>query len=48
MPVPLLDLRAQHATIREEVVAALMEVVDSQKFILGEPVERLERAVAEL
>ena len=48
MPVPLLDLRAQHATIRDEVVRSLMEVVDSQKFILGEPVERLERAVAEL
>ena len=48
MPVPLLDLRAQHATIRDEVVGAMMEVVDSQKFILGEPGERLERAVAEL
>src|SRR5688572_32268084 len=48
MPVPLLDLRAQHATIRDDVVAAMMEVVDSQKFILGEPVERLEKAVAEL
>ncbi len=48
MPVPLLDLRAQHATIREDVVRAMMDVVDSQKFILGEPVERLERAVAEL
>jgi len=48
MPVPLLDLRAQHETIRDEVVGALMDVVDSQKFILGEPVERLERAVADL
>ena len=48
MPVPLLDLRAQHETIRAEVVAAMMDVVDSQKFILGEPVERLERAVADL
>jgi dTDP-4-amino-4,6-dideoxygalactose transaminase len=48
MPVPLLDLRAQHATIRDDVVSAMMDVVDSQKFILGEPVERLERAVAEL
>jgi dTDP-4-amino-4,6-dideoxygalactose transaminase len=48
MPVPLLDLRAQHATIRDGVVAAMMDVVDSQKFILGEPVERLEREVAEL
>jgi dTDP-4-amino-4,6-dideoxygalactose transaminase len=48
MPVPLLDLRAQHATIREEVVSALMQVVDSQLFILGAPVEQLERQVAEL
>jgi dTDP-4-amino-4,6-dideoxygalactose transaminase len=48
MPVPLLDLRAQHATIRDEVVAALMDVVDAQAFILGEPVAALEREVAEL
>lgn len=48
MPVPLLDLRAQHATIRDEVVSALMQVVDSQLFILGAPVEQLERQVAEL
>ena len=44
MPVPLLDLRAQHATIRDEVVAAMMEVVDSQSFILGAPVERARSA----
>jgi dTDP-4-amino-4,6-dideoxygalactose transaminase len=48
MPVPLLDLRAQHATIRDEVVAAMMKVVDSQLFILGAPVEALEAAVAKL
>jgi len=48
MPVPLLDLRAQHATIRDEVVRDLMRVVDDQLFILGEPVERLEKSVAEL
>src|SRR5207237_5154564 len=48
MPVPLLDLKAQHATIRDEVVAAVMGVVDSQLFILGEPVVELERAVAAL
>ena len=48
MPVPLLDLRAQHATIRDDVVAAMMRVVDDQLFILGEPVERLESAVADL
>ena len=48
MPVPLLDLRAQHATIRESVVQAMLQVVDDQAFILGEPVERLERDVAAL
>ncbi len=48
MPVPLLDLRAQHTTIRDEVVSALMGVVDSQLFILGAPVEALEREVAAL
>ena len=48
MPVPLLDLRAQHAAIRDEVVSALMGVVDSQFFILGSAVEVLEKQVAEL
>ena len=48
MPVPLLDLKAQHATIRDDVVAAVMGVVDSQLFILGEAVVALEKAVAEL
>ncbi len=48
MPVPLLDLRAQHATIRDEIVKPLLELVDSQLFILGAPVERLEKEVAAL
>ena len=48
MPVPLLDLRAQHATITDEVVPALMRVVDDQLFILGQPVEQLEQSVAAL
>src|SRR6187402_1516985 len=48
MPVPLLDLKAQHATIRDDVVAAVMGVVDSQLFILGDAVATLERSVAEL
>ena len=48
MPVPLLDLRAQHATIRDEVVRAMMDVVDAQAFILGDPVAKLEGAVAGL
>ena len=48
MPVPLLDLRAQHALIRDEVISAMMQVVEDQLFILGGAVERLEREVAEL
>ena len=48
MPVPLLGLRAQHATIKDEVVKSVLELVESQLFILGAPVEQLEREVAEL
>ena len=48
MPVPLLDLKAQHATIRDDVVAAMMKVVDAQTFILGDAVSDLERQVAHL
>ena len=48
MAVPLLDLKAQHGTVRDQVLAAIMPIVDGQTFILGEPVERLERSVAEL
>jgi dTDP-4-amino-4,6-dideoxygalactose transaminase len=48
MSVPLLDLRAQHATIRDEVVASIMKVVDDQAFILGKPVADLEAEVAKL
>src|SRR5688572_19110242 len=48
MPVPLLDLKAQHANIRDAVLSAIMPVIDGQTFILGAPVEALEREVAQL
>lgn len=48
MAVPLLDLKAQHATIREEVVGRMLQVVDDQAFILGAPVSTLEAEVAAL
>ena len=44
--VPLLDLSAQHAPIREEVLAAIARVVDSQHFIMGSEVKQLEADVA--
>ncbi len=44
--VPLLDLKAQYATIRDEVNAAVMRILESQHFILGPEVEALEEEVA--
>lgn len=46
MQVPLLDLGQQHAALREELRAAVDRVFDSQQFILGEDVRRLESEVA--
>lgn len=46
IPVPLLDLKAQYATIRTEIDDAIRRVVESQFFILGPEVEALEREVA--
>ena len=44
---PFLDLQAQFATIRSDVMAAVERVLDSQHFILGPEVEALEREIAE-
>jgi len=41
-----LDLRAQFAPIRDEVMAAVTRVMDSQYFILGPEVEHLEQEIA--
>lgn len=41
--VPLLDLTAQYQPIREELLAAITRVCDSQRFILGAEVDGLER-----
>ncbi len=45
--IPLLDLRAQYAAIRDEIRAAMDRVVESQLFILGPEVEAFEREIAE-
>src|SRR5580692_1914362 len=44
--VPLLDLKAQYAQIRAEVMPIIEEVCASQRFILGENVLALEAEVA--
>lgn len=46
MQIPLLDLKAQYATIRDEIRAAVDEVLESQHFIFGPVVERLEDEIA--
>ena len=48
MRVPLLDLTAQYESIGGELDEAVRAIVSSQRFILGEPVERLETSLAEM
>ena len=45
--VPLLDLKAQYATIRDEIRAAVDGVLESQQCILGPGVADLETKLAE-
>ena len=44
--VPLLDLKAQYATIRQQIEPVLKDVVESQYFILGPKVKELEGKIA--
>ncbi len=46
MEVPLLDLKAQYATIKDQVLAAISEVLDSQVCIGGPKVLELEQKIA--
>jgi dTDP-4-amino-4,6-dideoxygalactose transaminase len=46
MKVPLLDLRTQYRALKPEIDAALAEVMESQRFILGPNVEECESAIA--
>lgn len=44
--VPLLDLKGQYLSIKDEVTKAINSVIESQRFILGPEVEKLEEEVA--
>jgi len=46
MRVPLLDLQEQYRPIRDDLIAALIRVADTQRFIGGPEVEALERELA--
>ena len=47
MRVPLLDLKQQYSRIKNEIMAEVESVCDSQVFILGPKVEELEKRIAE-
>src|SRR2546425_5412560 len=44
----MLDLVAQYATIKDDVVSAMMKVVETQQFIMGPAVAQLETEIARL
>lgn len=47
MNVPLLDLQAQYASLRDEMRTCIERVLESQRFVLGDEVRRLESSIAE-
>jgi dTDP-4-amino-4,6-dideoxygalactose transaminase len=48
MNVPLLDLQVQYRPLRDEILAAITRVCDSQRFIMGPEIDALEREMSAL
>lgn len=46
MKVPLLDLKAQYSSLKDELNAALLHTAETQYFILGPEVQKLEEEIA--
>ena len=46
MAIPLLDLKAQYLTIKDEIDRAVLQVLDSAQFILGPEMKALEKEIA--
>jgi dTDP-4-amino-4,6-dideoxygalactose transaminase len=46
MRVPLLDLQAQYRPLRDEILAAMTRVADSQRFIMGPEIDALEQELS--
>jgi dTDP-4-amino-4,6-dideoxygalactose transaminase len=46
-PIPMVDLRAQHAALKQEILHAVSQVLDSGRYILGPNVEAFEHEAAE-
>ncbi len=47
MKVPLLDLQAQYKTMKKEIDETLVRVAESQYFIMGPDLEKMEKEMAE-
>jgi dTDP-4-amino-4,6-dideoxygalactose transaminase len=47
MKVPLLDLQAQYGIIKDKIHRAVDEVLESQRFVMGDQVSALEREIAQ-
>jgi len=47
MDIPMLDLKAQYESIKDEVNQKVLDTLSSQRFILGPEVEALEQELAE-
>jgi len=48
VPVPMLDLKAQYQTVKDEVLARMMSVIERQHFIMGAEIAEFETAIAKL
>ena len=48
MPIPLLDLEAQYRPLRDQLLAAIERVCDSQRFIMGPEIAALEGEMASM
>lgn len=46
MNVPLLDLKLQYAQIKDEIMPEIIDTIESQAFILGPKVDKLEKEIA--
>ncbi|MFH1240117.1 MAG: DegT/DnrJ/EryC1/StrS family aminotransferase [Candidatus Diapherotrites archaeon] len=46
MKIPLVDLKRQYQSIKEEIDSAMSEIIENTSFILGKPVEEFEQNFA--
>src|SRR6267378_8296858 len=47
MKIPLINLKDQFAPLRDQMLAAISEILDTQQFVLGGEVKALENEVAQ-